>query len=1648
MLKNGKRVSMILLSLFIVLTMIPAMPVMAEDGGSAEMTVSEFFTDLNGIAKVTEPTDYPYMITDFDGTKWLKGCTSQSGTIKTYESATLTFVFTKAATLTFDYKMDTNSSSGLVVKNGNTSLYTYSSWGAKVTGVNGTKEGSASVQANAGDTVTVAYRQGYSPSRNSCMYLKNFKASLPSQVTFHGNNGTDETKSQTFYGTGTLDSNPFSYDGHIFKGWADSADGEVKYADKASVNIQADTDLYAVWAPVYAATFTLSPEDAQFSLYSDSEYKKQLSPDTENARKYTLENGTYYWKASAFGYAGKSGSIEIGGAAVNTVVSLVANKKISASFSYDGDATSIKGGSLTVKTGEQVMTAKDGSNGLVYELPTGYKYTYTFKSRNYAKQTGEIDLTGDVSEERKSFMIPLSVKTAWGGSDDIEEPQKNEKGVYQISTGAELAWLEQEVNAGRGTGYDAVLTRDIDLGNEAWTPIGSDKGKYAGTFDGNEKTISNLNVEAKTYNQGLFGYVNGGTIKNLTVKGTVTGAGSSNSGGVSGIVGTLNSTYSSAALIENCVSYVTVTGGNNVGGIVGIFNGSSDKAVRNCANFGQVSGANSIGGIVGHAYGKGRIEACYNRGAITAAVSKAAGIIGYLNDSNAVVSDCYTTGAVSGGGDSHPFVGLKSSGTVTNCYYLDSLGTDTNAAPISEENLKNLKFDTSIPDFCRDMEQPVNDGYPILLVQDTTPKYELTVVLDPGDTELLLQDKDGGICVGAPGDNKVTFQLRDGVYNYTASAFGKVKKKGTITIAGEAKTEKVMLEDAPGKTVSFDITCSDGATDVTPVITVRTGDRMIKADAGNSYRLPYGEYTYTVKAKNYKKVSGTITIGADSASRIPVVLEYSRSWDGETIAEDSEIAGSGSKEDPYLISNGEQLAWLAARVNAGNKYNGKYFKQTEDIDLGDNNWTPVGKSYNYIFAGNYDGNGRTVSGLSIEGTSDYNALFGMVKGDAKEHATIRNLTVKGSVSTSGRYAAGIAGYAVCLDIENCRNEADITTSCESGVINTGGIIGYMYGTVSVTKCSNSGTITGTGGEQLGGIAGAATGSKSIISECFNTGKILGKNRVGGIVGYFSGTNSKLSHVYNTGDVSGVSIVGGIAGGTFATAEYGYSVGPVTGTSETGKCVGKAGSSYPPSNFYFVGTGSDTGASGITADALRAKAAGLNEAAGDEIWKNSPEYFNDGYPVFSWQEIKDPVTDKTALNEDIAAAEKYLKEISDRAYTDAAKTLSDAVDAARAASEDTKLTQNKVDAADEALRSAISDAKAAVAVIDRDAAADRKTAADAAKAAADRAKKAADASREAAEEAMKTPGEDAVKAAEQARKDAETATEAAKKSADAAKAALKAAEKAAASATEEGKEAADKALAEAKEAADAANKDMESAGKTQKEADALVQKAIADKEAAEHAGTGDNEDADIDAVTPGNKTADSAAVSRSISGISASGISTTAQLKRKTMKVKFRKVKGATNYRIAYRKAGAKRWTYVWTAGKNTWSISKMKNNGLYEFKLAVYQKNGARWQRSAWSGVTYRMYAGTKASVRTGKRSATVRVKKVSKASGYQVRYSAKKSMAGGKTKYFAGRKKTSLKIRGLKKGRTYYIQVSPVKKYKGHMYLGIQTETKKVRVK
>lgn len=110
-----------------------------------------------------------------------------------------------------------------------------------------------------------------------------------------------------------------------------------------------------------------------------------------------------------------------------------------------------------------------------------------------------------------------------------------------------------------------MLTKDIDLGGQPWTPIGKVSASYAfkGIFDGQDFTVKNLNIEtASAGNYGLFGYVYGGTVKNLTVSGSITVSGSgSSSYGLGGITGKFDGT---GGAMENCVNQVKIDGGQNV----------------------------------------------------------------------------------------------------------------------------------------------------------------------------------------------------------------------------------------------------------------------------------------------------------------------------------------------------------------------------------------------------------------------------------------------------------------------------------------------------------------------------------------------------------------------------------------------------------------------------------------------------------------------------------------------------------------------------------------------------------------------------------------------------------------------------------------------------------------------------------------------------------------------------------------------------------------------------------------------------------------------------------------------------------------------------------------------------------------------------
>ena len=219
---------------------------------------------------------------------------------------------------------------------------------------------------------------------------------------------------------------------------------------------------------------------------------------------------------------------------------------------------------------------------------------------------GEVTNNGTINDG--TFNTPIT------GSGTKDDP-------YQISTAAQLKRFRNIVNGTGGQtpnpGACAELTADIDLENEAWKPIGyasnyDETKAYSGTFDGKGYTIKNLNVSGSG-NIGLFGYVSGGTIRNLTVAGSVTATG----GRAGGITCTLID-----GLIENCANLCTVTytgADGSVGGIVGYAYPIDDSvAIRDCYNIGKIDGGTRTGGILGlDNYPGTEISNCYNVGSVT-----------------------------------------------------------------------------------------------------------------------------------------------------------------------------------------------------------------------------------------------------------------------------------------------------------------------------------------------------------------------------------------------------------------------------------------------------------------------------------------------------------------------------------------------------------------------------------------------------------------------------------------------------------------------------------------------------------------------------------------------------------------------------------------------------------------------------------------------------------------------------------------------------------------------------------------------------------------------------------------------------------------------------------------------------------------------
>jgi hypothetical protein len=260
--------------------------------------------------------------------------------------------------------------------------------------------------------------------------------------------------------------------------------------------------------------------------------------------------------------------------------------------------------------------------------------------------------------------------------------------------------------------------------------------------------------------------------------------------------------------------------------------------------------------------------------------------------------------------------------------------------------------------------------------------------------------------------------------------------------------------------------------------------------------------------------------------------------------------GNGTEADPFLVYDVATLQKVGSKTNGWSEI--AQYKQTADIDLSSvSNWTPIGN-----FNGSYDGNGKTISNLTINVPSeDSQGVFSRLGSSA----VVKNVGLV-NCSVVGRDINSEVGGVVGRNggtVQNC-----YVTGSVSGDRSIGGVVGFNYGTVQ--DCYVKGSVSGSN-NIVGGVVGLNIGT---VQNCYVTATVSGDQYIGGVAGYNQQSgdnyNATIQNCYATGNVSGSFYVGGVVGENTCRVQYCYATGNVSGNGAIG---GVAGQSYSSDNSY-------------------------------------------------------------------------------------------------------------------------------------------------------------------------------------------------------------------------------------------------------------------------------------------------------------------------------------------------------------------------------------------------------------------------------------------------------------------------------------------------
>ena len=734
------------------------------------------------------------------------------------------------------------------------------------------------------------------------------------------------------------------------------------------------------------------------------------------------------------------------------------------------------------------------------------------------------------------------------GNGEVDSP-------YIITTAEELKWFRDEVNHGRknicAKIADNVEVIDMstvchaadksqNLEEVSWEPIGNTTNKYMGTFDGNNKTITNLYINANQEYSGLFGYTFISTIKNLTfVNANVT-----NTNSFTGIlVGYgYGGTYQNIMTSTSC----EVNGGDVTGGIAGKLAGNA----YNCVNYATVQGKEQVGGLFSSYDSSTSITACANYGKVTASSQWVGGLVGYFN--SGTIQDCANYGDVKGTNRVGGMAGFVSSGKIQNVF---SYG---NVSATNSTQYIGMAF-----------------GSGSGTTEGMVAYYSGAKLTANG------QEKDvKAFGSGTPSEDNATgfteAQLKSGVVAYLLQQNASSEAKWGQNLTNDGDFYPVIGSEHTVYADNSLVNCKTNEK-ISGSFTNNPSSSAIRYQHGTTIHHAAANATCTEAAtKEYWQCQDCQRIYSDCQLTVELTdvtdaehpaLGHDNNEDGYCKRCQHYVAVKPSQENGvYLIAKPCHLAWFRDYVNgtivdkgevAGTTHPSASAKLTADINLTNYchaaedgkellSWIPIG-NYSNRWKGNMNGQGHTISNLYIKTAQNYVGLFGYT-----ERATIQDLIFDyakvenvNTTNTKTDYTGILAGYADGVSPSHIRGIKTTNNCTVIGQEHTGGIVGGAG--INLENCENHSSVKGT--SDVGGIAGSSTYEN--IKCCTNDGTVENNNSyIGGIIGYAWYTS--IEDCANYGKITSTGWkAGGIAGQTFGNSRIQnvFSYGDVTNTND-------------------------------------------------------------------------------------------------------------------------------------------------------------------------------------------------------------------------------------------------------------------------------------------------------------------------------------------------------------------------------------------------------------------------------------------------------------------------------------------------------------------